>query len=202
VALRRVSIPSPNHSGGRPSSRLLVVHTSEGATTFRNLGNFLANPSSQVSYQVGFDDTSATEVGEYVAPHLTAWAAMAANSWGEHGCCCTPSGASSGWSRETWLGHDNMLRACGVWLGEESERYLVPLVKIGADDIVAGRSGVCGHGDCSAAGAGGSHTDPGPAFPWDVVLVYALGGKPFPDLPTGPVAVFPRRSYSTYAPRR
>jgi hypothetical protein len=137
----------------------------------------LANPANQVSYQVGFDDTSATEIGEYVAHGLTAWAAMAANSWGEHGCCCTPSGASSSWSRADWLAHDNMLRACGAWIGEEAARYRVPLVKIGADDIVAGRSGVCGHGDCSAAGAGGSHSDPGPNFPWDVALVYAGGSN-------------------------
>ena len=73
-----------------------------------------------------------------------------------------------------------MLRACGAWIGEEAARYGVPIVKIGADDIVAGRSGVCGHLDCSAAGLGGDHSDPGPAFPWDVVLAYALGGQPFP----------------------
>jgi hypothetical protein len=155
-----------------------VVHTSEGAQTFRSLGNFLANPANQVSYQVGFDDTTATECGEYVAHNLTAWAAMSANSWGEHGCCCTPSGASSGWSRADWLAHDNMLRACGAWLGEEAARYRVPLVKIGASEITAGRSGVCGHGDCSAAGAGGSHTDPGSNFPWDVVIAYAIGASP------------------------
>jgi hypothetical protein len=152
------------------------VHTSEGATTFRSLGNYLAQPSSLVSYNVGFDDTSASEIGEYVAPPLTPWAAMAANSWGEHGCCCTPSGGAK-WSRDQWLTHDVMLRACGTWLGEEATRYRIPLVKIGAADITAGAAGVCGHGDCSAAGAGGSHYDPGDGFPWDVVLVYAGTGS-------------------------
>jgi hypothetical protein len=176
-----VWIPSPNFTSGRPSSRILCCHTSEGSQSFRSLGNFLSQSSSQVSYHAGFDDTSATQIGEYVKPPNTSWSAMAANSYAEHGCCCTPSGASSGWSRQTWLGHDTMLRACGAWIGEEAARYQVPIVKIGADDIVAGRSGVCGHGDVSAAGAGGSHTDPGPAFPWDVVLAYALGGKPFPE---------------------
>jgi len=197
MALERVQIPSPNHSGNRPSNRLLVVHTSEGATTFRNLGNFLAQSSSQVSYNTGFDDTSASQIGEYVAPPLTPWAAMNANSWGEHGCLCTPNGASQGWSRQTWLGHDTMLRACAAWLAEEGARYGVPLVKIDANAISAGKSGLCGHGDCSAAGAGGDHTDPGPNFPWDVVIAYALGGADFPPIPTGPVAVYPTR----FAPR-
>jgi hypothetical protein len=191
MALQRVQIPSPNHSGNRPSNRLLVIHTSEGSTSFRSLGNFLANPSSQVSYNCGCDDTTATQVGEYVQPNLTPWAAMSANSWGPHICCCTPSGASSGWNRETWLAHDLMLRACGAWLAEEANRYGVPLVKISAADISAGRSGVCGHGDCSAAGAGGSHTDPGPNFPWDVALTYAGSGVvPAPaPVPSG----YPRR---------
>ena len=191
--LNRVQIPSPNHSGGRPSSSLIVVHTSEGATTFRNLGNFLANPSSQVSYQVGFDDTSPTEIGEYVAPNLTAWAAMQANSLGEHGCLCTPSGASYGWDRSEWLRHDTMLRACGAWIGEEADRWGIPIVKIDANDIQSGRPGVCGHRDCSAAGLGGDHGDPGPHFAWDVVLAYALAGADFPPIPAGPVAVYPRR---------
>jgi len=195
VALQRIQIPSPNHSGGRPSNRLLVIHTSEGATTFRNLGNFLANPSSQVSYNCGCDDTSATEVGEYVQPDLTPWAAMAANSWGPHICCCTPSGASANWSRQDWLAHDNMLRACAAWLAEEAARYGVPLVKISSNDIAAGKSGVCGHGDCAAppASAGGSHSDPGASFPWDVLIAYALGGADFPPIPAGPVSVYPRR---------
>jgi hypothetical protein len=153
------------------------------------LGNYLASPSSQVSYQVGFDDTTSTEIGEYVAHNLTAWAAMSANSWGEHGCCCTPSGASSGWSRADWLSHDTMLRACGAWLGEEAARYRVPLVKIAAHDITAGRSGVCGHGDCSAAGAGGSHSDPGPNFPWDVALVYAGGSDAPAEEDTGAMEI-------------
>lgn len=178
MSLVRQQIPSPNHSGARPQNRLLVIHTSEGATTFTSLGNFLANPSSQVSYQVGFDDTTAGAIGEYVAHNLTPWSAMAANSWGEHGCCCTPSGASASWSRQTWLSKDRMLRAAASWVAEEASRYRIPVVKITGADISAGRSGICGHADCTAAGAGGSHYDPGTQFPWDVLIAFAIGGAP------------------------
>jgi N-acetyl-anhydromuramyl-L-alanine amidase AmpD len=189
MSLERVWIPSPNYSSARSRTQLLVVHTSEGATTFRNLGNFLAQASSQVSYQVGFDDTSSTQIGEYVTRDGKCWAAMNANDWGQHGCCCTPSGASSGWSRDTWLAHPNMLAACGAWLAEEAARYGIPLTKISAGDINAGRKGVCGHGDVSAAGAGGSHTDPGGQFPWDVVLSGSSAPVPAP----GVFPVYPRR---------
>lgn len=169
MALARVQIPSPNYSSSRARSRLLVVHTSEGATTFRSLGNFLANPSAEVSYHVGFDDTSAAEIGEYVQPPCKSWSAHSANNEGEHGCCCTPSGASSGWSRADWLARPRMLDACAAWLREEGARYGIPIRKISPDEIRAGAEGVCGHGDCVAAGLGGSHTDPGPNFPWDYV---------------------------------
>jgi N-acetylmuramoyl-L-alanine amidase-like protein len=180
VTLERVQIPSPNHSSSRPYDQLLVVHTSEGATTFRSLGNFLANPSSQVSYHVGFDDTTSAQIGEYVQPPAKSWSAHSANSYGEHGCCCTPSGASSGWSRNDWLARPRMLDACRAWLQEEGARYGIPLVKITPDQIRAGVKGVCGHADCVQAGLGGNHTDPGPNFPWDYVTTGAPP-KPPPE---------------------
>ena len=176
MTLQRVQIPSPNYSSSRARSRLLVVHTSEGATTFRSLGNFLAQSSSGVSYHVGFDDTTSAQVGEYVQPPCKSWSAHSANNEGEHGCCCTPSGASSGWSRADWLARPRMLDACAAWLREEGARYGIPVVKIGPDQIRAGGAGVCGHGDCVQAGLGGSHTDPGANFPWDYVCASSSGG--------------------------
>jgi len=188
MALTRIWRPSPNYSSGPHQGRLVVVHTSEGATTEASLSNYLAQSSSQVSYQVCFDNQgSPGSITECVKPDKKAWAAMSANSWGVHGACCTPSGASSGWSRTSWQNQDTMLRKCGAWIGEECARFGVPIVKINADEIRAGRSGVCGHGDCSGAGAGGSHTDPGPNFPWDVALTYA-GGVPGAPAPTPPPA--------------
>jgi peptidoglycan hydrolase-like protein with peptidoglycan-binding domain len=173
----RIWIPSPNYSASRSRNQLLVVHTSEGAQTFASLGNFLGQSSSGVSYHVGFDDTSSTQIGEYVKPPGKCWAAFESNDWGEHGCCCTPSGASYGWSRDTWMAKVNMLAACAAWLAEESARYGIPLVKITGADIDAGRPGVCGHADVSASSAQGDHGDPGPNFPWDHVLALA-GGAP------------------------
>jgi hypothetical protein len=156
-----------------------VIHTSEGATTFTSLGNFLADPSREVSYHVGFDDTTDTSIGEYVKPPHKSWSAHQANNLGEHGCCCTPSGASRNWTRDDWLARPKMLSACRQWLAEESARYGIPLVKITPGQIAAGYGGVCGHRDCVEAGLGGTHTDPGVNFPYDVVL----GTTPTPPEP-------------------
>lgn len=45
----------------------------------------------------------------------------------------------------------------------------VPVVRLFAGDLLAGRRGYCGHGDVSAAWGQSDHTDPGPAYPFDVV---------------------------------
>lgn len=170
--LQRIQIPSPNHGPDRSQTRLLVIHTSEGAQTFQSLGRFLANPRANVSYHVGFDNTTSNAIGEFVFPPFKSWSAHKANSVAEHGCCCTPNGAARGWSREDWLNHPNMLAACKAWLQEESSRYGIPLVKLNGTRIAEGAKGVCGHKDCVDAGLGGNHVDPGPNFPWDVVLSY------------------------------
>jgi hypothetical protein len=73
-----------------------------------------------------------------------------------------------------------MLDACRAWIAEEAAYYGIPNVKIGPDQIRAGQAGVCGHADCVQAGLGGSHTDPGPNFPWDRVVG---GSAPGPTPP-------------------
>ncbi len=55
-------------------------------------------------------------------------------------------------------------------------RYGIPLRRLRAADLVAGRSGVTGHGDVSAAFHKSDHWDPGPAFPWGRFLRLARGG--------------------------
>lgn len=190
MPLSRYWYPSPNYSASRSRNQLVVIHTSEGSTDQLGLAAYLANPSSQVSYHVCYDNKGDPNgIVECVRRNNKSWSAMQANDWGVHGCCCTPSGASAGWTRNTWLAQSIMLEKCSKWIAEECAFYGIPMVKVDSNDILAGRSGVCGHGDCSNAGAGGSHFDPGNQFPWDVVL----GNAP----PPGPIGIwptFPRRS--------
>jgi len=180
LTLARVAIPSPNYSSGRGTTRILCLHTSEGAEQWDSLGAYLAQSSSQVSYQAGFDDRSAAQIGVYVHHYDKAWAALDANSLGEHACFCTPSGAAAGWTRADWLARDRMLQAAAAWCAEEATRYGIPLQRIDGAGINAGRYGICDHWACTQA-LGGSHTDVGAGFPWDVLLAYALGAQPFPE---------------------
>jgi N-acetylmuramoyl-L-alanine amidase/Putative peptidoglycan binding domain len=193
MALKRVSIPSPNQSSrGGSTVRLIVIHTSEGATTYQSLGNYFANSSSQVSSHVGIDDTAGT-IGEYVPRSAKAWTAANANPVAVQNELCTPSGAAMGWTAAQWQQHPNMLSNCAAWIAEEAATYNIPIVKLNASQAQGSSAGVCGHVDLGSWGGG--HTDPGPNFPWDQIISMAKGGTPTPAPPSPAPAKGPAWPY-------
>lgn len=180
MSLARIWIPTPNYSASRKQNRLLVLHTAQGAKTYRELGNYFSNPAVQGSSQVGIDDTPG-QIGEYMHPDNKAWAAFAANDWGEHAELC----GFAEWTRDQWLQHMGMLNNTIQWILEECTRNGIPIRQIDANMIRNGESGVCGHADVVAAGAGGNHWDPGPNFPWDYIFAH-LPMSPTPPIPAPP----------------
>jgi N-acetylmuramoyl-L-alanine amidase len=182
MALKRVAIPSPNYSSRAAAGvRLVVIHASEGATTYRSLGNFFASPSSGVSSHTGIDDTPG-EIGEYVqAGPGKAWTAGNANGVAVQTELCVPSGASMGWTRDQWNQHPTMLANCAQWVAEECARFGLPIVALSPADAQGSGRGVCQHKDLGAWGGG--HSDCGPNFPMSSVIQMA-GGAPQPAPPT------------------
>lgn len=177
MALRRVWIPSPNNSTRNGRARLIVVHTAEGALTIQALGNFFANPSSQVSSQTGVDDTANT-VGEYVKRDRASWTQASFNS----ASISTELCAFAKWNRAEWLKHPTMLANTTAWIQEECAASGIPFVRIGASAAQGSGSGVCGHVDLGSRGGG--HWDPGPEFPWDIIMSSASVPAP-PPVPPG-----------------
>lgn len=176
--LNRVWIPSPNFNAGRSSTRLLIVHTAEGALTYQALGSYFSQSSVKVSSQVGIDDTPNT-VGEYVRNTDRSWAASSFNSVASQAELC----AFAKWGASDWAAHPGMLANTAAWLAEEAAKFGIPLVKLSAAQAQGTGRGVCGHVDLGSAGGG--HWDPGPSFPWDQVMSLATGGTPTtPDQPT------------------
>jgi hypothetical protein len=178
MTLKRVAIPSPNYSSrGGATVRLIVLHTSEGATSYTSLGSYFANPSSEVSSHVGIDDTVNT-VGEYVPRSGKAWTAANANPVAVQAELCTPSGAAMGWSASDWSQHQQMLNNTAQWIAEEAGAFGIPIVGLTAQQAQSGGRGVCQHADLGDWGGG--HTDCGPAFPMAQVLSMAGGSTPSP----------------------
>ena len=171
MALQRVQMPTTNTSGPRSSTRLIIVHTAEGALTYQSLGNFFiatesGDPARQVSSQVGIDDTLGV-IGEYVQSGGIAWAATNANQVATQAELC----GFAEWTPQQWQQHPAMLDNTARWIAEEANRYALPIVKLDASAAQGGGHGVCGHIDLGAWGGG--HWDPGPNFPWDSVIAKA-----------------------------
>jgi hypothetical protein len=168
-------LPCPNYSSrGGATVRLIVVHTTEGASSYANLSAFFngtAGTPGAVSSHVGIDDTPGT-VGEYVQRGYKAWTQGNANPVAVGAELC----AFAAWTADDWAAHPTMLANTAAWIAEEAAALGIPIVKLTPAQAQGNGVGVCGHGDLG--GWGGGHTDPGPSFPWDQVLQMATGGQP------------------------
>lgn len=78
------------------------------------------------------------------------------------------------WTRAEWLARPRLLDNTARWLADRHRaRPWIPLTKIGPADVKARRPGVIGHVDYTLGTGDGTHTDPGPGYPWDVVIAKA-----------------------------
>jgi hypothetical protein len=168
----------PDRTGAtrRPPYRLLVVHTSEGSegtSSAENLCNFMTQPGDRPSTSGGKFGASyhyVTDTDRVIpaAPdNVVAYAAAGANNDGLH--VCIPGKA--GQIRAEWL--DVTSRAYIGQLADvmrdKGKEFAIPMIRLNPAEIIAGRTGYCGHVDISRAYHKSDHTDPGVAFPWDVL---------------------------------
>lgn len=167
MALKRVWMPSPNFSGrGGSDVRLIVLHTTEGATTIESLGSWFGQTSTQASSHVGADDKPNT-VGEYVHRIDKAWTCAEFNPVSVNMELC----AFASWSTADWNRHPNILDNCAQWIAEEATHYNLPIQRLTPVEAQGSGRGVCQHVDLGSRGGG--HHDCGPGFPMDKVLQMA-----------------------------
>lgn len=171
-------IPSPHHSARRGGPvRLVVLHTAEGSRTVESLGGWFQRPATRASSHAGIDDQR-TEL--YVPYDRAAWTLRTGNSISDNVELC----GFAKWTREQWLGqHARMLELCAAWIRERCQARRIPIRKLSPEQVAAGQAGVCGHYDWTVGMLDGSHTDPGPGFPWDHVIALAGG------VPLGPASL-------------
>ncbi|WP_083789476.1 M23 family metallopeptidase [Corynebacterium lipophiloflavum] len=75
-------------------------------------------------------------------------------------------------TRADWLRYDNMLREAAKRDAQWVRKYNIPVVKLSAADLRAGKKGFFGHIDTAQAWGETDHVDPGIGFPWDIYLGY------------------------------
>jgi hypothetical protein len=177
--------------GSRPVS-LVAVHTAEGARTAASLGAYFFQPSVMASSHVGID---AGATLQYVGYDRSAWTLRSGNPISDNAELC----GFAHWSRVQWLGTGAvegcanpraMLDRTAAWVRSRCLARGIPIRKLTAADVAAGRSGVIAHWDWTIGMHDGSHTDPGSAFPWDYVIGQASQSGGGGSVPAAPVIKF------------
>lgn len=157
-----------NQSDRLSPIKLIVLHTTEspehhGLTDLRAIYAWFDNPKSQVSAHVAVDEEAYSAI--YVPDEKKAWACAAYNSASlniEQIGFSTYSKAL--WSKQ----HRQQLKVVARWLAYWSKTHNVPLrtAKVFNGNVM--RSGVTTHAALGVAG--GDHHDPGPNYPFYLVL--------------------------------
>lgn len=172
VPYRYIESPHRTNATGRAIG-VVVIHTMEVAEregAAERCARWFENPASEVSahYCVDADTTI-----QCVHEGDIAWHARGgnANSIGIE---------LAGYAGQRSLGWDDAYsravveRAAGLTV-EVCERYSIPLRRVRAAGLTAGRRGITGHADVGAAFRKTDHWDPGPDFPWGRFLRLARG---------------------------
>jgi len=174
MAVTRAWWPSQHYNSGGLNRRLIAFHTTEGSTTAESLRNWLTNPSSKVSYHFAVDMSHGDNwAANFVRDSDRAWAQASYNGQAISIAFCTPSGAASGWSRDTWLSKGTMLTAAGRLAGELAARFGIPRTQVSSSGAQGSAKGFCEHKNFGSGG--GNHHDCGNGFPMDRILAIAGG---------------------------
>lgn len=146
---------------------LVVIHTTEGPEAARrseSTAAWFANPASGGSAHYVVDPA---QIVQCVHEEDVAWGAGGANKRGIHiELCGHAKQTGEEWADEASAAELEL--AAGL-VADVCRRYSIPVQRLDAAALKAGATGIAGHADCSSA-FGGSHWDPGPAFPWDRFL--------------------------------
>jgi len=147
----------------------LAVHTTEGFMTVQGLRDWKAWPGSSHASSDATGALWGPEQG-FVPYSRMAWTLRNGNPISDNIEQC----AWARWTRAEWLSRPLLLDATARWLADRHKAQpWIPLRRLTDDEIRRKVPGVLGHGDYSRATRDGTHTDPGPNYPWDVVLAKA-----------------------------
>jgi N-acetyl-anhydromuramyl-L-alanine amidase AmpD len=167
-------VESPHRSpSGSRAIGVVVIHTmevEERDDAAAACARWFASPAAEVSAHYCVD---ARTVIQCVREEDVAWHARGgnANSVGIELAGFARQGAADwadAYSRA-------VLERAARLTAEVCQRYGIPLRRLRAGDLRAGRFGVTGHADVSAAFHRSDHWDPGPGFPWSRFLQLARG---------------------------
>jgi hypothetical protein len=160
------------NSSSRNGARVLwvTVHTAEGIRKASDLKAFFERSTTSSAHAVADNSTLLDNLVPY---DRAAWTLRNGNSRSDNLELC----GFASWSRAQWLdSNQGMLNQAAAWIRSRCQARGIPIVKLSAADVRAGKAGVIGHVDYTNGTGDGTHWDPGPGFPWDIVIERAAQG--------------------------
>jgi hypothetical protein len=164
------------NSSSRNGARVLwvTVHTAEGIRKASDLKAFFDRSTSSSAHAVADDFT----LLDYLVPYDRAsWTLRSGNGRSDNLELC----GFAAWTRDEWVNnHQGMLSNAAAWIRSRCLARGIPIRKLSSVQVAAGANGVIGHVDYTNGTGDGTHWDPGPGFPWDIVIARAAGASPNP----------------------
>lgn len=163
--------PASWSNANRTSVQLIVIHTTEGSAhnvSAEDGAAYDQRRTDGVSTHYFHDNDSTVQC---VRTEDIAYAARAqGNKRGiQHELC-----GKAGWSASTWAGEyaQAMLVRAAKQAARDAKKWGIPVRHLTVSEVASGEKGFCSHYDVTRAFPqdNGTHTDPGPNFPWSQFL--------------------------------
>jgi N-acetyl-anhydromuramyl-L-alanine amidase AmpD len=166
--------PASWRDANRTSVQVVVIHDTEGSSHGESAEDGAAYDARRTDGTSThyFHDSNSTV--QCVRTNDIAYTARSnGNRIGiHHELCARASFKSSDWLDPDY-GNKMLLRAAKQ-VARDCKKWGIPVRKLSAGSVASGVKGICGHADITAAfpADNGTHTDPGPNFPWATFLKY------------------------------
>lgn len=140
---------------------LAVIHCTQGSTAL-GAASWFTNPDAQGSAHLVVDGTRCYRT---LPPSVICWGAPGTNLRGWH----IELAGFAEWTGATWLGHPGTLERAAYKVALHCHEFHIPPRFLTDRELARGEDGICSHRGATRV-FGGTHTDPGGAFPWERFL--------------------------------
>lgn len=160
-------------NANRTSVQFITIHDTEGSSHAQSAEDGAAYDARRTDGTSAHYFVDSNSIVQCVRTNDQAHTARTqGNRRGIHYELC----ARASWSKAKWLDPSYglpMLKLAAAQVAKDCRKWNIPIRKITASQAADGVKGILGHADVTKAFPAdrGSHTDPGPNFPWSEFLV-------------------------------